>query len=94
MTREELTLARRLESHIIQLKKKLQSLKWLSTSLQKTLRETPSAKTFTSKVENIVAKVLDTERELELAEKHLTAAREHLLNEILTVLDDPVYQTL
>lgn len=93
MTREELTLVRHLKNCAARLEKQLRSLKFLTVSVSN-LSEPPVSRNWTSKVESITVRLLDTQSELDELNARILQEKKILLEKILEQADDPLDQTI
>lgn len=94
MTKEELRRVRTLTRQLDDLKQRLLSLKYLSTSVQSSWRAGVRTSGVSSKIDDILIKMEAAQAEVLVAERNLLTARNELTNKILTVTDDPTEQTL
>ena len=94
MTREELRRVRTLTRQLNDLKQRLVSLKYLSTSISSSWRMGIQTRGGTSKIDDILIKMEAVQAEISAAERNLIAAKNELTQKILTAIDDPTAQTL
>jgi len=94
MTKEELRRVRTLTRQLNDLKERLVSLKYLSTSVRSSWRMEMQSTGGTSKIDDILIKMEAAQAEISAAERNLIAAKNELTQKILTAIDDPTAQTL